>query len=402
MNLIILCDKNIQKFISRKLEFEENNYGVLSYENELRGDFARRVSDLLPNIVIIFRGFRNRGTDLIKEIQKVREDFNDIRFVYIYGRIEDEQEFLQTTTELIENGVFDISISEPYGQGFKKDFYDLLKTPMDLEDFKTLLQKRAENNKYFEVSDTLQTEFAKVVDNTKVKFSKKAADAVYSEENTAQLDELQERRSGEHFVVAVSSLYQSIGIDTTALEIAVMLAQAKQSVSLFLPDSLYYPYMDYQGITKEVARHGCVVNNLPVYPLDLFDNTAPKAKFNIIVVFDISDELFEKSDIKIVLCSATECNIKELEQYLNLPLSYIKEINYCFYPISQENFKNYNGAMVQGHCKAYRICTSSNYTNPCEWNKKVYHDILNLYTEVETKKKMKRSASALKKIFVRK
>ena len=389
MNLIILCDKNIQKFISRKLEFEENNYGVLSYENELRGDFARRVSDLLPNIVIIFRGFRNRGTDLIKEIQKVREDFNDIRFVYIYGRIEDEQEFLQTTTELIENGVFDISISEPYGQGFKKDFYDLLKTPMDLEDFKTLLQKRAENNKYFEVSDTLQTELAKVVDNTKVKFSKKAADAVYSEENTAQLDELQERRSSEHFVVAVSSLYQSIGIDTTALEIAVMLAQAKQSVSLFLPDSLYYPYMDYQGITKEAARHGCVVNDLPVYPLDLFDNTAPKAKFNIIVVFDISDELFERSDIKIVLCSATECNIKELEQYLNLPLSYIKEINYCFYPISQENFKNYNGAMVQGHCKAYRLCTSSNYTNPCEWNKKVYHDILNLYTEVETKKKMK-------------
>ena len=74
---------------------------------------------------------------------------------------------------------------------------------------------------------------------------------------------------------------------------------------------------------------------------------------------------------------------------LNLPLSYIKEINYCFYPISQENYKNYNGAMVQGHCKAFRLCTSSNYTNPCEWNKKVYHDILNLYTEADTKKKIK-------------
>ena len=402
MNLIILCDKNTQKYLTKNLDFTEHNYGVLSYENELRTDFARRVIDFLPHIVVVFRGYRNRGADLIKEIKKVRNEAPEIRFVYIYGRIEDEQEFLQTTTELIENGVFDISISELYEQGFKKGLFDLLKTPMNLEDFKTLLQKRAENNKYFEVSDTLQTELAKVVDNTKVKFSKKAADAVYSDESTAQLDELQERRSSEHFVVSVSSLYQSIGIDTTALEIAVMLAQAKQSVSLFLPDSLYYPYMDYQGITKEAARHGCVVNNLSVYPLDLFDNTVPKAKFNIIVVFDISDELFEKSDIKIVLCSATECNIKELEQYLNLPLSYIKEINYCFYPISQENFKNYNGAMVQGHCKAYRICTSSNYTNPCEWNKKVYHDILNLYTEVETKKKMKRSASALKKIFVRK
>lgn len=62
---------------------------------------------------------------------------------------------------------------------------------MDLEDFKTLLQKRAENNKYFGVSDTLRTELAKVVDNTKVKFSKAAASSEYSDENTAQLDELQ-------------------------------------------------------------------------------------------------------------------------------------------------------------------------------------------------------------------
>ena len=389
MNLIILCDKNTQKYLIKNLDFTEHNYGVLSYENELRTDFARRVIDFLPHIVVVFRGYRNRGADLIKEILNVREEAPDIRFVFIYGKITDEQEFLQTTTELIENGVFDISISELYEQGFKKDFFDLLKTPMNLEDFKTLLQKRAENNKYFEVSDTLQTELAKVVDNTKVKFSKKAADAVYSDENTAQLDELQERRNGEHFVVAVSSLYQSIGIDTTALEIAVMLAQAKQSVSLFLPDSLYYPYMDYQGIDKEAAKHGCVVNDLPIYPLELFDSNTPKAKFNITVIFDISDKIFEKADIKIAMCSATECNIKELENYLNLPLPYIKEINYCFYPISQENFKNYNGAMVQGHCKAFRLCTSSNYTNPCEWNKKVYHDILNLYTEVDTKKKMK-------------
>ena len=235
----------------------------------------------------------------------------------------------------------------------------------------------------------MQSELIRVVDKTQVNFSKTTVESGFSDENTTQLDELQEHRNSEHFVIAVSSLYQSVGIDTIALEIAVMLAQAKQSVSLFLPDSLYYPYMDYQGIDKEAAQHGCVVNDLPIYPLELFDSNTPKAKFNITVIFDISDKIFEKADINIAMCSATECNIKELENYLNLPLSYIKEINYCFYPISQENFKSYNGAMVQGHCKAFRLCTSSNYTNPCEWNKKVYHDILNLYTEVDTKKKMK-------------
>ena len=389
MNLIILCDKNIQKFISRKLEFEENNYGVLSYENELRGDFARRVSDLLPNIVIIFRGFRNRGTDLIKEIQKVREDFIDIRFVYIYGRIEDEQEFLQTTTELIENGVFDISISEPYGQGFKKDFYDLLKTPMDLEDFKTLLQKRAENNKYFEVSDTLQTELAKVVDNTKVKFSKAMADAEYSDENTAQLDELQERRNGEHFVIGLSSIHNTSGVIQTAFEMAIVLSQARQSISLFLPDSVYDRFLKFHEIDVTAAKNGCTVNNLPIYPLSSYDENNVTAKYRIVAVLDITEQLFEKADIKIVMCRGTEWDISYLEEYLNLPLPYNKEINYCFYPISQPDFLKFNKAMIQGHCKAYRLRTSPNYTNPCEWNRNVYAEILHLYTDVDTKKKMK-------------
>ena len=104
---------------------------------------------------------------------------------------------------------------------------------------------------------------------------------------------------------------------------------------------------------------------------------------------DIRDTLFEKSDIKIVMCRGTEWDISYLEEYLNLPLPYIKEINYCFYPISQPDFLKFNKAMIQGHCKAYRLRTSPNYTNPCEWNRNVYSEILHLYTDVNTTKKMK-------------
>ena len=97
---------------------------------------------------------------------------------------------------------------------------------MNLEDFKTLLQKRAENNKYFEVSETLQSELAKVVDNTQVKFSKAAADAEYSDKNIAQLDELQEQRNGEHFVIGLSSIHNTSGVIQTAFEMAIVLSQA--------------------------------------------------------------------------------------------------------------------------------------------------------------------------------
>ena len=137
------------------------------------------------------------------------------------------------------------------------------------------------------------------------------------------------------------------------------------------------------------AKNGCTVNDLPIYPLSVYDESNVTAKYRIVAVLDITEQLFEKADIKVVMCRGTEWDISYLEEYLNLPLPYNKEINYCFYPISQPDFLKFNKAMIQGHCKAYRLRTSPNYTNPCEWNRNVYAEILHLYTDVDTKKKMK-------------
>ena len=389
MNLVILCDRNTQKYLARNIDFTENNYAVLSYENELKTDFAKRIITLMPHIVVVFRGYRERGADLIEEILKVKADLPDVRFIYIYGKITDEQEFLAETTRFLDNGIYDIYLSELYEQGFKKDFFDLLKMPMDIEDFEFLLKKRAENNRYFEVSDTLQTELAKVVDTTKVKFSKSEITAEYSENETANFDELQEWHNSERYVIGVSSVHNSSGVIQTAFEMAIILSQAKQSISLFLPDGVYNRFLNFHEIDVTAAKNGCTVNDLPIYPLSVYGSENITAQYTITAVLDIRDTLFEKADIKIVMCRGTEWDIYYLEEYLNLPLPYIKEINYCFYPISQPDFVKFNKAMIQGHCKAYRLRTSPNYTNPCEWNRNVYTEILHLYTDVSTTKKMK-------------
>ena len=389
MNLVILCDRNTQKYLARNIDFTENNYAVLSYENELKTDFAKKIITLMPHIVVVFRGYRERGADLIEEFLKVKADLPDVRFIYIYGKITDEQEFLAETTRFLDNGIYDISLSELYEQGFKKDFFDLLKMPMDIEDFEFILQKRAENNRYFEVSDTLQTELAKVVDTTKVKFSKSEITAEYSENETANFDELQEWQNSERYVIGVSSVHNSSGVIQTAFEMAIILSQAKQSISLFLPDGVYNRFLNFHEIDTNAARNGFTVNGLPIYPLSVYGSENTTAQYTITAVLDIRDTLFEKADIKIVMCRGTEWDISYLEEYLNLPLPYIKEINYCFYPISQPDFLKFNKAMIQGHCKAYRLRTSPNYTNPCEWNRNVYAEILHLYTDVNTTKKMK-------------
>lgn len=391
MNLVLLCNKTIQKYLNRNLDFKEHNYSVLSYENELNSDFTNRICQLMPHILVIFRGYKTKGIELFSFVPKIKEKLQNIRIIYIFGKINDEQEFLKISTELIENSIFDISISDFYNQGFKKHFFDLLKTPMTSDDFQQLLKNRNENNTV-SASETLQTEIAKVIDNTKVSFNKSNLSSKFSENKITkitQLDELQEFTYSEQFKVAVSSVHNSAGVIQTAFEIAIVLSQAKNNVSLFLPDDTYDRFLKFHDIDISVAANGFTVNNLPIYPISAYKSESkPSTKYIITAILDNKNELFSSADIKIIMCRGTEWDISYLEEYLNLPLSYSKEINYCFYPISQQDFIKFNKAMVKGHCKAYRLRTSPNYTNPCQWNRDVYAEILHLYTDVNTKKKL--------------
>ena len=82
MNLVILCDKNTRKYLNRNIDFKEQNYNVLSYENELRPDFDKRVTHILPNILIIFRGYSSRGGELEDIIPKIREKMPELKIIY--------------------------------------------------------------------------------------------------------------------------------------------------------------------------------------------------------------------------------------------------------------------------------------------------------------------------------
>ena len=386
MNLVILCDKAVQKYLVRNLDFKEHNHSVLSYENELRSDFANRIVQLMPNILVVFRGYRTRGTELVSLIPDIRKKLPNIRIVYIFGKINDEKEFLDLSTELVSNDIYDISVSDLYGQGFKKDFFELLKTPMTADDFQNIINSKKDENRPVVISETLKNEINRVIDNTKVNFDKSELMSEFSEENITQLDELQEFTKSEQLRISVSSVNNSAGIIQTAFEMAVILSQAKQSVSLFLPDDIYNRFLKFHGIDIAVAKNGCTVNKLPIYPVSVYENNQ-SAKYIITAVFDNQNKLFENADIKVMICRGTEWDISYLEEYLNLPLSYSKEINYCFYPISQQDFIKFNRPMAKGHCKAYRLRTSPNYTNPCQWNRDVYSEVLHLYTNVDTEKK---------------
>ena len=51
MNLVIACDKRIQKQVSG-FKFKEHNHNVLAYINEIGSNFADRIENNLPHTFI--------------------------------------------------------------------------------------------------------------------------------------------------------------------------------------------------------------------------------------------------------------------------------------------------------------------------------------------------------------
>ena len=228
-------------------------------------------------------------------------------------------------------------------------------------------------------------------DDTPVDLSKSSLNEEYHNE-IEQVDIPQEYIGAGNITIAISSvIVNSAGVVLTAMEIATVLKQAKETVSLFLRDETYKRFLAFHNI--ENANGGFTLNKLPIYPLSLYEQRKRRSRFDVIDLTnngnmtDRERKIFEKAEIKLQMCRGTEWDIAVLQEYLNSGLPYLKEINYCFYPISQKDFLKYNKSMIQGHCKACRLRTSPNYTSPCDWNRDVYADILSRYTSIGKSKK---------------
>lgn len=390
MNIVIYSDKKVKKYVDANIDLKQYNITVLGYETEIRSNFVSRIANHYnPHILVVFDGVKQqKGFDFFIALKELRTVCPDMRIIYLYGNIDNEADFLEVSEKLLPYGIYDIMTFSLYSQGFKKQFIELLNNPMSKADFQKSIEKN-ENKK--NISETLKTEIQKIIDTTPVTFSDKEINADFDIDETDNIDELSEHlpNNEEKISIAVSCVTHNHGVAQTAFELAIMLAQAKNSVALFLSDELYKRYLEFHGIER--ADNGFTANKLPIFPLGRYQEHT-NYKYAVYELTNARNdnsqkEIFEKCNIKIALCTGTEWDISYLEEYLNSPLPYLKEINYCFYPVSQPDFMKYNRQMIKGHCKAYRLRTSPNYTNPCQWNRDVYTDILHRYTNVGTNKK---------------
>lgn len=384
MNLVIACDKRIQKQVSG-FKFKEHNHNVLAYINEIGSNFADRIENNLPHILVIFNGISDKDNVIFGELERMLKLLPHLRIIYVYGK--PDVDFEDTKEKLTALGIYDILLTSLGDIKFKDNLLSVLDKGMSAEDLEKSIQQYETMTKPIEVERVHNY----IDDNTPVDLSKIALNEAYHND-IEQVDLPQEYIGAGNITVAVSSvIVNSAGVVLTAMELSIVLLQAKETVSLFLRDETYKRFLAFHNI--ENADGGFTLNKLPIYPLSLYEKRKRRSRFDVIDLTnngnmtDRERKIFEKAEIKLQMCRGTEWDIAVLQEYLNSGLPYLKEINYCFYPISQKDFLKYNKSMIQGHCKACRLRTSPNYTSPCDWNRDVYADILSRYTSIGKSKK---------------
>lgn len=379
MNLVIACDRKIQKQLS-KFKFQQHNHSVLSYITEVNKSFADTVNRSLPHILVVFKSIKDKDNILFEELERVLKLLPHLRIIYVYGKPDDD--FQETKGQLTAIGIYDILLTSLGDIKFKDNLLSVLDKGMSAEDLERSIEQ------YEAMTKPIQDKTIRnyIDDDTPVDLSKTALNEGYHND-IEQVDLPQEYIGAGSITIAMSSvIVNSAGVVLTAIEIATVLLQAKENVSLFLRDETYRNFLAFHGIDN--ADNGCTLNKLPIYPLSIYEKHKRRSRFDVVDltnngnITDRERRIFESAEIKIQICRGTEWDIAILQKYLNSPLPYLKEINYCFYPISQKDFIRFNKSMIKGHCKACRLRTSPNYTHPCDWNREVYASILSRYTNI--------------------
>lgn len=148
MNLVIACDKRIQKQVSG-FKFKEHNHNVLAYINEIGSNFADRIENNLPHILVIFNGISDKDNVIFGELERMLKLLPHLRIIYVYGK--PDVDFEDTKEKLTALGIYDILLTSLGDIKFKDNLLSVLDKGMSAEDLEKSIQQYETMTKPIEV-----------------------------------------------------------------------------------------------------------------------------------------------------------------------------------------------------------------------------------------------------------
>ncbi|GHU58112.1 hypothetical protein FACS1894133_2250 [Clostridia bacterium] len=407
MNFVLLCDKKQRQYYERIIK-KDDAAALLGTETLINDNFVSKIfEEYNPHGVIIDRAVKTdtdlTAADIAVALKKFR---SSARIIFIYGEIsEDNQsDFNVVYRTLTEHSIYEIVTK----QDFDVLFPALIKSAMTKTDLDESLKTEETETVIFQQNETQESIYDTTI-GAAVKFDKEALNINAFDMLT--IDKITETNTEQMvlscIVIGITELQHHIGCTHISFEIAAYLLRQKKKVCVIISDANTYGSMvGFYGIPESFADDGFLIAGIRVFSLSKLE--LAKSEFNYIVCdFGVLQSeqrvLFDDCPVKIMLCSAADWDLTVTTDFINgATTPYIRDINYCFYPVNQSKFISFNKQMLKAGCKAYRLHTSTGCFQPCDGNAIVYGDILKRYTTIvpEQVKKQKKPAPKRQKADV--
>ena len=390
MNLLLVCNRTVRKPFEDMLK-TVNDCTLLGTETAIRHNFSDIICNKYnPHIVMLVRGVVvSQKPDLKNIIPEIRAKRPSIRFIYVYGDISDQDEFEKTYSFLTENNIFDIVV----GQKTDVEFAEIIGNPMTKEQLEQAINAENTAEEQPEAEEIQEEKQTEQVEKIPVTISSLTAQQDFDIMTVVNIVENNEATEIKNISIGVTELLHHNGCTHTAFELVSMLNAKKKSACIVIFDNETYRNLaKFHGLVGDkLLENGFKLKNLNIYPCEKLAEVSEQYNYIVCDIGYLKDDLkpvFSEMHIKIMLCSSAEWDIDFLLKYINFSSDgYIRDINYCFYPISQAKFVQYNKQMIKGNCRAYRLRTSVDWISPCTENQNVYTAILKKYTNIIPKKK---------------
>lgn len=189
----------------------------------------------------------------------------------------------------------------------------------------------------------------------------------FNEDKVTYTDPVSDMTDYRQTVIGVTAFKDDDFSLAYCLEMAYSL---KSYGSVCICSSHFEALRKYHSIKEETS--GISYKDIDIYPRNTED--VSKYKFVIREILKSEDT---QADFHILVCSAYEWELPDLQEYINSQKE--KDINYVFTHVDKDRFLSINKILHKSGRKAFRLESSENPFEPCPWNIDTYSCIFSRY-----------------------
>ncbi len=388
MNIVLLADKKIRKNFENAVK-KNPVITLLGVEMVIRGNTMTRIAEHHnPHTLVIYKGVPEKdGLTVNDVISFLRMKRPNLRIVYVYGKVLDTNDFIDTAEALVNQEVYDIVTDTDY-----QPVFDVLENPMTLENVKDYIEELLKEPEQLETFTDEEQETPEILETLELDFPSVTARTEFDMERIMTVT--QTASGSERICIGIGQLQHHNGCTHTAFEIATIISRSNSAAVVIADDETFRSFAGFHKIKTSAASEGLNVKGIDVYPYSKLSEIR-ELYGAVICDFGYLREEWKKGfgecEVKIMLCSGAEWDMPLLLNYVNYSTeSYLRDINFLFPRVTQGKFVKYSKQLMKSGIVSYRLHHSPDWSHPHTDNMSVYKAVLKPYSTLPNTPKPKR------------